>query len=272
MAYPQNKTAAELLGLVSPKPVSYAETPKDPTGFNAMAQKNGKQLLMIGDNSGNIVPLMRDGQPVFGTDEDVELSSGPFSSDEEVGSQDGGKFSEGTPSEEEAPSAIESQLGLRTGEQIEEGNLLEKKGISSLNPGGFAHRDELRAEVRGAAHQEKRLKRVTNLAYRDAMRRGDTEGARQIALDSMNKGISFGGISQAGDVEANLWQERGEQDHRRRQLTGQAPNAVQQIAQGVNQGSQRSTDIGEVSEGISTVVKGGKAPRTSGFQTLFTAK
>lgn len=87
---------------------------------------------------------------------------------------------------------------LRTVKQQAEDALMAQAGVDVLEAGGFAQRDAIRQGMRTAAQQDKRIRRATNLAYRQAMRDKDYAGALRIATQAKQGGVAFGGIQAAG--------------------------------------------------------------------------
>jgi hypothetical protein len=56
------------------------------------------------------------------------------------------------------------------------------------------------ATQRRAETQSRQLSRDTNMAYREAIRRGDRAGALRVRQGAIDDGVTFGGIRQHGDV------------------------------------------------------------------------
>lgn len=88
--------------------------------------------------------------------------------------------------------------------------LFDQFGVSALEPGGFAKKDALRKSVKAEARQQDKMKRAANLAYRQAVRRGNRKEAMDILFGANAKGVVFGGISDAGSSEASAAQKISE--------------------------------------------------------------
>ena len=94
--------------------------------------------------------------------------------------------------------------GLKNPGEIAEERLLDEQGISALDAGGFGKRDRVRTSINRSVADEKRLKRATNLAYRQRVKFGDLRGALGILKDAKADGVTFGGISPAGETRKNV--------------------------------------------------------------------
>jgi len=57
---------------------------------------------------------------------------------------------------------------------------------------------------RRAETQERQLSRDTNMAYREAIRRGDRAGALRVRQGAIRDNVQFGGIRQHGDISRNV--------------------------------------------------------------------
>lgn len=99
---------------------------------------------------------------------------------------------------------LETPTGLRRMDETLESRLFDRAGVSALNAGGFAARDEIRSGLQQSVTENKKLSRDFNMAYRSALRKGDRMGALQIRMMANREGVSFGGISRAGSARADL--------------------------------------------------------------------
>jgi hypothetical protein len=141
----------------------------------------------------------------------------------------------------------ESGTGLTTSAQRAEADLLSKdKQFDILQSGGFAARDALRQRTNEAVQQQKRIKRTTNQAFRQANRRGDKAGALDILLKAREANINFGGIQAAGRDREEVLQRSGEQFITEMAKQGQASPAQAQAVQTATPGldAQKAQGIG----------------------------
>jgi hypothetical protein len=140
--------------------------------------------------------------------------------------------------EGEGPTVRAPRTALDDPRSRVEAGLFDVAGVDALEAGGFAKRDEVRAALRRGTTEERKIKRATNLAYREALRRGDRAGALNIRKQARGEGITFGGVSGAGDIERSVAQGIGEQLRTRSALT-QRPAPVAQA-------DQKSVDQDEI--------------------------
>lgn len=132
----------------------------------------------------------------------------------------------------------ESSTGLTTAKQRVEDTLLRKAGpgFDTMEPGGFAKRDQLRQAVNEDIQQLKRQKRVYNSAYRKAMRDGNSAQAIDILNDAKKNKINFGGIQAAGRDREQVLQRKGEDlitaIARDGKASGEAPKASSEVPEG----------------------------------------
>lgn len=175
-----------------------------------------------------------------------ELSIEDYSTADELGLSEGqvtsfvdkvkGRLNDDAKAQEETAVGNVDQPSQRTLESnsaFRDRQLQGQLGIDTMEPGGFAKRDQLRQGVNYQVQQDKRVRRITNLAYRDAIRRGDLMAARAIALDSAQKGIAFGGIAPAGYSQSQTAARLSGAAGERMSFTGESP-------------VQRSTDVEKV--------------------------
>lgn len=109
---------------------------------------------------------------------------------------------------------------LRTTGQRAEEQLLGEAGVDVLQTGGFARRDEIRQGLNERTLDMKRKQRAFNLAYRDAIKRGDRTAALNILLGAEKNGTTFGGISAAGRNREAAAQQMGEEYRLAQELQG----------------------------------------------------
>tara|TARA_R110002020_G_scaffold137219_1_gene306087 strand:+ start:929 stop:1513 length:585 start_codon:yes stop_codon:yes gene_type:complete len=111
--------------------------------------------------------------------------------------------------------------GLRSPADIAEERLLEKSGIDVLDAGGFKKRDAVRQDINRSVADEKRLKRMTNLAYRQRVKFGDLRGALEILKGAKRDNVQFGGISRAGATREKVIQSRAKGLRKRQSEVGE---------------------------------------------------
>jgi len=92
-----------------------------------------------------------------------------------------------------------SQFGTRGDAQVR-GETNGPGGASGLTTG--SERNSLYSpQARAKANADKKQSRAYNLAYRQMLRQGDRVGALGILNEATDKGVSFGGVRQAGAFE-----------------------------------------------------------------------
>ena len=164
--------------------------------------------------------------------------------------------------------------GLRTPGEIAEERLLDEQGISALDAGGFAERDRVRTSVNRSVADEKRLKRATNLAYRQRVKFGDLRGALGILKDAKADGVTFGGVSPAGETRKNVIAGKGAHLKKHKQEVGEEELAPQADAGLPNnpvlnmaQGGLTERATAQLAEGYKPRRKGGRYPRGGSYLT-----